>query len=520
MIQGSEQLVFRTWAGRMSKAFDVICIGSGLSGLAFAASRLMKYPETRLLMLEKHSIVGGYATQFVRPRHHARFEVSMHKLSGMGTNGNLRQLLSRLGILDKLEWIFPETLFDARHSHSNIEFPKDGNTVAQILQQRFPSCAQGIRTIFEDIRSHGYDGYMKFHILSGSYEVDLKRIRYANTYLKTQTVWNAISMRISDPHLRELLCLPCGYVGAFPEQMSYLYFLHVWYAVLFGESAYVRGGSNALTSALVQRIQELGGRIETKNEAVQVLINNDLCAYGVKTNTDTFFANEIVVNAAPSYVLDRLIDSALPGLDDVRATFTATPTANSTTSLYLVINGPPEQFGLMSEESMLVAQNPIEAMAYREIARHFSINAAKCEQAYWFESSIQVTNYHKLDPECGCVVVVSALDMIHHWPQRKTDAYRSKKSRAKEALMTRLFNAYPALRGHVQYAEVSTPITCLRYTGNPDGSGFGALVEPASGKKKQWQFPIQGVRFVGHWVSGSGYEATIGYGTMLGSQDL
>ncbi|MFL9884408.1 NAD(P)-binding protein [Paraburkholderia agricolaris] len=503
----------------MSKVFDVVCIGTGMSALAFAASRLATHPDTRLLLLEKHRVVGGYATQFVRPKQQARFEVSLHKLSGMGPNGNLRQLLTRLGVFDQLEWIVTDSLFDACHTDRRFVLPKSGDAVEHALLQRFPACAEGLQTVFEEIRSYGYDGYMQFHTVSGDYEPDLKRLRYAHTHLKTQTVWDAVGARIADPYLRELLCLPCMYVGGFPEQLSYLYFLHVWYAVLFAGSAYLRGGANALTAALVQRIRELGGHIETGHEATGILTDASLHAYGVVTDTDTYLANEVVVNAAPRYAMDALIDVELAGLDDARAAIAATPAANSTTTLYLVIDGPPAQFGLTSEETMLVAEHPDEAFEQRKRARQCRKDAAQAERAYWRESSIEVTNYHKLDPQGGNVVIVNALDVIHHWPERKTDEYRSKKARAKEILTARLFNAYPSLRGHVRYVEASSPRTCLRYTGNPEGSGYGALVEPATGRKTtSRRFPIGGVRFVGHWAAGSGYEATMGYGAMLGFQ--
>lgn len=91
--------------------------------------------------------------------------------------------------------------------------------------------------------------------------------------------------------------------------------------------------------------------------------------------------------------------------------------------------------------------------------------------------------------------------------------------RARNALLGRLLEHFPDMQGHVRYVELSTPRTCLRYTNNTHGSGYGALVEPPSTKHApSRRLPVDNLRFVSQWVSGGGYEATIGYGAMLGFQ--
>jgi all-trans-retinol 13,14-reductase len=504
----------------MNEAFDVVCIGTGISVLAYAASFLEAHPGARVLLLEKHRLVGGYATQFVRPKQHAAFDVSLHKLTGMGPNGNLREMLKRLGVFESLEWVFPDSLFDARHPSADVLLPKGGEALERLLKDRFPACAQGVQQVFEDIRSYGFDAYMQFRTLAGEYEPDLERLRYAHSNLKTITVADAIGARVDHVLLRELLSLPCIYIGAFAEQTSYLYFLHVWYAALFGESAYVRGGSSALTAALARRIESLGGEFRTRSEALRILIDEQLMmAEGVVTETGTVLASEVVVNAAPRYAIDALMDTALPGMASAREVMAEKQPAYSTTTIYLVLDAPPARFGLIAAETMLVAADPARACRSRESARLAPGDAALAETAYWTESSIEVTNYHALDPDSGHVVVVNALDAVYHWPERKTEAYRTKKARARDILVARLLVAFPSVAGHVRYAEASSPRTYERYTNNTDGSGYGALVPPGKRTRVRSQrFPVDNVRFISQWTSGGGYEATIGYGAMLGFQ--
>ncbi|MFX1766276.1 NAD(P)-binding protein [Paraburkholderia sp. A1RI-2L] len=504
----------------MNDVFDVVCIGSGIAALSYSLARLIRDPGTRLLIVEKHRIPGGYATGFFRPRLQAHFEVSLHKLTGMGSCGNLRATLERLGVLAELDLVFPDTVFTLCHEGNSVIVPAHAESARAALLARFPHCEAGLQTVFDEIGSYGFDSYMQFQTLSGEYEPDIRRLRYAHANLKSLSVTAALHERIPDPLLRELLSLPSIYVGAFPEQISYLYFLHVWYAALFAQSAYLRGGATALTAAFVARIQELGGKVVTRAEAQKILIDHDtLTAQGVVTDAGTYASNEIIANVAPRYALEHLIDHTLPGVEAPAAAIAAQQPASATTTLYLVLDSPPSNYGISGCEMMLLAPDPDAARGSREAARAAQADETLSERAYWHDSAIEVTNYHQLDPARGCVVVVNALDLIHHWPMRKTPEYRAKKARAKSVLLGRLLAAFPALEGHVRYAEVATPRTSLRYTHNTDGSGYGAIAAPSDGKRApSRRLPFRNLQFVSHWTSGGGYEASIGYGALLGFQ--
>ncbi len=49
-----------------AKLWDVICVGSGITALAFGAQMARQHPGRKVLILEKHSVPGGYATAFAR----------------------------------------------------------------------------------------------------------------------------------------------------------------------------------------------------------------------------------------------------------------------------------------------------------------------------------------------------------------------------------------------------------------------------------------------------------------------
>ena len=65
------------------RTYDVVVIGAGNGGLAAAATTAQKGMKT--LLIEQHSLPGGFASSFVRGRF--EFEPSLHELCDVGKEG-------------------------------------------------------------------------------------------------------------------------------------------------------------------------------------------------------------------------------------------------------------------------------------------------------------------------------------------------------------------------------------------------------------------------------------------------
>ncbi len=84
--------------GMEQAKWDVIAIGSGLTGLATAVTLATK--GKKVLMLEHHYVPGGYATSFKRKGF--TFEVSLHQTLALNEGGYMHDILSKLGVMDKI----------------------------------------------------------------------------------------------------------------------------------------------------------------------------------------------------------------------------------------------------------------------------------------------------------------------------------------------------------------------------------------------------------------------------------
>lgn len=495
------------------KDWDFINIGAGITSLAFAAEAVIRQPGIRPLVLEKHLVVGGYASNFSRPLQNAVFDCSLHKLSGMRPEGNLHRIFRSLGLLDRLELIYPSVYFNASFEGTEILLPNNVNDFSAALKLLFPDEARGLDAVLEEVMTHGKDAYFQFQIQTGEYQPDLPRLRHAHQYLRPLTVMKGMHRHISNPQLLDILCASCIYVGALPEELGYLYYLHILYATLVCGNAYVRGGSQHLSNTLVDIIKSAGGEVLTREKAEEVLIDDQLRATGVRTKKHEFDAPIVFINAAPQYALDNLFSSSRSHLEKVYEKASNLKPSLSTTTVYLVTDAPPEDLGLTLSETIFFNDSPDAAVSRRDRARRGGFEENAMEEAYWQSSPMEATNYHKLDKNGGFVVILNVLDEMQHWPQRKTPAYRAKKKRVCEALVRRLIERRPDFQGRIRYTEVSSPHTYRRYTNNDFGAGYGAHVGPgpATAHHFHYRFPLAGVNFLSAWVAGPSYEAAFGY---------
>ena len=87
----------------IGNGYDCVVIGAGNGGLAAAAQ--LSAAGARVLLLEQHTVPGGFATSFVRGRF--EFEASLHQFCDVGSpthKGDVRRFLEDdLGIY--LDWV-------------------------------------------------------------------------------------------------------------------------------------------------------------------------------------------------------------------------------------------------------------------------------------------------------------------------------------------------------------------------------------------------------------------------------
>lgn len=89
--------------------YDVIVIGSGLGGLT-AAAILAKLHKKRVLILERHYVIGGLTHVFRRPGNH-EWDVGIHYVGEVGKGSTMRAVFDFI-TSGQLEWAQMPDEFD------------------------------------------------------------------------------------------------------------------------------------------------------------------------------------------------------------------------------------------------------------------------------------------------------------------------------------------------------------------------------------------------------------------------
>ncbi|MEO8180471.1 MAG: NAD(P)/FAD-dependent oxidoreductase [Deltaproteobacteria bacterium] len=469
---------------------DIVVIGAGLSGLMYGIVACQK--GYRVAVVEKHFKPGGYATNFARERQSYVFDCSLHKITGLGPQGNLRDALMRAKLWDKLEFHFYDRLSCIVIGERRYEIPADPAELQRRLQAWFPASRAGLDRFFEDVATHGRQNYMFARMALGEYTLDrnlLERSRELSRIRAKQYFTDLFA----DADLVLIFSTLAINLGVVAEDADALYYLHFAYTFLTQQAAYVMGSSQSLSDALAAEVCRLGGSVHLKErvEAVNVV---DGAIASVESRTCLFNTSRVVATCCPNVLHSALRPADALG-DAFRAKLAGLELGYGAFSVYLALDVPPEQLGFEQSE-YLISDTDVRDLAPEE---------RQSDERY-LRLPLGITNYHKLDPSLGPIVVMTVLEHAGRWFELEKAEYKAEKARVMQLLLARALRVFPQLAGHILVQEASTPRTNQRYTSSPGGSAFGYKAVPARNVRFLQRPSVRGLSFCGTWVSGAGYE--------------
>ncbi|MGC9325668.1 MAG: phytoene desaturase family protein, partial [Desulfomonilia bacterium] len=285
--------------------YDAIVIGAGNGGLT-AALTLAKSGR-KVLLLERHNIPGGCATSFVRGRF--EFEVALHQLSGMGSPerpGPLRSVLGELGVLDKLEFVEIESLYRIVFPGTfDITLKADREKAITELQKRFPKESDAIRRFFDFL----YDFSMQ--LIQGLFfrDPEISKEKYplyfAYALKNTQDV---LDEYFENDLLKMILSVYWGYVGVPPSKLPFGEFAIMLFAYIEFKPYHLKGGSQALSNALLDAYLAAGGEVRFNCAAEQIIVEDGVVKGVLTEQGERERAEYVISNASTVQTYVELIE--------------------------------------------------------------------------------------------------------------------------------------------------------------------------------------------------------------------
>jgi len=493
------------------KDYEVIAIGAGLGGISAAAS--LAKAGKKVLVLERHNVPGGYATSFTRGRY--EFEVALHGLSGLGDRDNqgpILKLLKASDVAPKVDFLHIPDVFKGYYPDFELTLPVGRENHEDALCRQFPREKDGIKRYIAILFEFADQALRANRIGMRAIMENPGPFSTLMTYYG-KTLSQVIDPMIKDEKLRAVLGQTWGYYALPPSRLSFLvYTLGMASYIRFG-MAHIRGTSQALSQAFIDAIEENGGKVWLNNGAKRILTSRGRVS-GVLTDDGTELSTQyIVCNANPLTAALQLL-----GRDNVPGWYLnrlgAWSGGASTFNVYLGVDCDSRKLGLDVHENFV------------NVSYDFEKQYACMKSSVDLEpDGIAVTAYSIGDktvaPPGASSIVLTSIAYAEPWLKLRPEEYQKAKNRLAAKMLKVAEKAAPGLSRHIEAVEVATPLTNIRYTGNPGGSivGFDENYQGTGSDHLPQRGPVEGLYFAGAWVNiGGGFEPCIASGAMAARQ--
>jgi all-trans-retinol 13,14-reductase len=434
---------------------DVLIIGAGLSGLLDAL--LMAETGRKVLVLEQHSIPGGYLQQFQRKK--TVFDVGFHYLGSTAPGRPIRQFLEHLGVWERLELLpFPDdAAIEVRRGARSFAYPSTYERFLAKAAATWPAERAGLERVTADVE----------RIAAATQWYSLRRgVEYgrADDELVTPLSFaRYVEERIEDPWLREVLSFQAFNLGLFAEEIPWTKHL-LAFRSNFDVTSRIQGGGGALVAALVARGKELGVEYRFREEVVALEAEKPR-ALAVRTGKGERIEAELFLAAChPKVVVRWLADEALSPL--FRRHILEMRDARGAFQVFLRLRAPVTSIGA----TCVIVHDEAEAARVPPIGPVLVTNPMGSEHGGRGGPRLEAMTY-------------MGDELFARWSQehvfKRGPEYDALKGALTERMLGILGRLAPELADLIEDVYAATPLSDLWYTKNEHGAVFGISHELA-----------------------------------------
>ncbi|CAB9495200.1 phytoene desaturase family protein [Alteromonas macleodii] len=497
----------------LENTYDVIFVGAGLGALS--AGSLMAKKGKKVLILDKHNIPGGYATNFKRKDF--EFDVSLHSFDGVVKGANSFKVIEDCGVADKVTFLKHERLYQFQYGDIDIKAKhRDIEDYKEQLFKYFPEERDNIIRLFAEAKKN-YKDLSGFLYSKKPFWLRMMSVPFFNRRIlkyEHDTVDDFFSRYTNNERLKATLSAQWSYYGLPAKKLAFGYFSYPFIDYLENGGYSVKGGSQELSNALVEVIQEHDGNVLLSTPVSQIVVNQKNRIEGVKTKKHGLIkAKKVVSNISPYAVVDMI------GRDKFSTKFTQNleglKTSISGFQVYLGLDCTLQELGVHKAEYIrFFAPESCQVAQFSKVQNG---------EVFGDETGWSINYFSNVDdslvPEGKSSLGLFTLIGKDNWHTLSKMDYRKKKQELTESLIARAEKKIPSLREHIEVCEAGSPRTMTKFTNNPGGAIYGFeqnINQSGLFRRFPQKYPVKGLYQVGAWTfPGAGF-----IGTMLSSRVL
>jgi all-trans-retinol 13,14-reductase len=492
----------RPWSRESKQGpFDVIVIGSGMGGMTCAA--LLAKTGKRVLVLEQHYVPGGFTHVFSRKGY--TWDVGVHAV-GEVTRKSLPGRLLHALTDGALEWASLGKSYDQFHFPGDfrIDFPDSPEQFRDNLVAAFPNERAGIEQYLALCKSVSRElqGFYLGRMLpkATSFISDTLLARSVKQYL-TRTTEHVVGELTKDEKLRALLTAQWGYYGSPPDRSAFAMHALVVKHFLYG-GYYPVGGSARIATTLLDTVAKNGGWTRIVADVQEILVQ-DGRAVGVRLKDgEEIFAESVVSAVGVRPTVERLLPEAQRQQAWATSVADLKP-APAHVCLYVGFKGDIREAGATSANQWFYEHWTHDAGDAWPVEP--GKKPDRCPVLYVSFPSLKDPAM-AADPNAkhtAELVTFVKYDDFAAWKEkrwrRRGGDYDAFKAAMSEMMLAQLCERLPKLKGMVDFAELSTPLSTEHFVRPARGSIYG--LEPTPRRfANEWlrpRSPINGLSFAG-----------------------
>ncbi len=474
---------------------DVVVIGAGIGGLT-TASYLAKR-GLNVLILEKHHSVGGCAGSFRHGDYY--FDAAAHSLGSCRPDGQLGRLINDHQLNSSLKLIRIDPTDTVLTRHVKAVFRTDRMLALKELQQTFPGERSSIKAFFD-------------YVLDSA-----STVLYAELYGKS--FYEVLNYYFKDKNLIEVFSMLLGNIGLSSRSASAITGVFLYREYIFDGGYYPVGGIQKLADSLVNRFKEYGGKILLLSPVTEIVSDSSKTIKGIKfkhkgrTQVEVA-AKHVVVNCSIHELFQKMFSSHLRNklFKKEEAQYLNKVPSASALVLHLGLKG-----NLDSQTQFRV---PLWAYDGPNTIDDYwdSINNGDPDLS---EESFIFINIPSLHDRSLLPSGKHSLQAISGFPFFRDTEIRFDYKLLKQIMLKRVQKYMGDLSDMIEFAELATPRTIYKYTGNYGGAIYGWAALKSQVNRDSYAQPtfMDGLYLVGHWAGlptgYSGIPSVVANGRMV-----
>lgn len=488
--------------------YDLIIIGSGLGALSTASIMAQLY-GSRVLVLERHYVVGGFTHAFKRPdkspgvgnKSKHEWDVGVHYVGGMGGPTMERSVFDFI-TGGRLKWNRMPDPFEKFH-YPDFTFELHGlpgRFEADLIAQ-FPDEKAAIERFFKDIKKVGNWSQRKF-MSAGlpqplRFLADLAIAPLARMALGTTKSY--LDGHFKSPELKALLASQWGTYGLPPSQSPFMIHAGIINHYMRG-GYYPEGGASEMANTVMPIVEAQGGKFLINHHVRKIVLEGGR-ALGVEAVTHErgkdvvkrFTAPLIVSDAGAYNTYAKLLPQGVAEAETKEVEKFLAP--GSAVTVYLGLKESARTLGIEGENHWIYESYNHEANAEgkgviegRPRFGYLSFPSLKNNEASTHTAEILgFAEYADFEAWAD-----------DRWKKRGED-YDALKDKIADGLIDLVDRHIPGFADLVDYVEVSTPLTVEHFTDHAKGAIYGLLSTPERFKQLKYgaKTPVPGLYLTG-----------------------